>query len=156
MVGLAANSISQMLPYGMWLIPAATAQGVAIGGGIGAATGGVPGAISGALTGFAMGARTGLSATSFAMEYSNAVIEALENHNFNTLNPDEVAKGLMEPSVWEEANDRGVKRGLVIGAVDFMSAGLAGRVFKAGTFATRSQALGLFAAERAVFDPAGS
>ena len=161
MVGLAANSISQMLPYGMWLIPTAAAQGATLGGSIGAATGApagvvgaIPGAISGAGTGMVWGIRTGFGATSFAMEYSNAVIEALENHNFNTLNPDEVAEGLMEPSVWEEANDRGVKRGLVIGAVDFMSAGLAGRVFKAGTFATRSQALGLFAAERAVFDPA--
>ena len=161
MVGLAANSISQMLPYGAWLVPSAVATGVGTGTGIGAAVGStaggvgaIPGAIGGATTGFAYGVRTGFAATSFAMEYSNSVIEALENQGFNTLNPDEVAEGLMKQEVWDEANDRGVKRGLVIGAVDLLSAGLSGRVFKAGTFASTGTRAGVFALERAAFDPA--
>ena len=160
-LGLAANSVSQMLPYGMWLVPSAAASqavvGAGIGAGIGATAGGVgavPGAIAGAGTGAVWGLRTGMGATGFAMEYTNSVIEALEHNGFNTLNPDEVSEGLMKKEVWDEANDRGVKRGLAIGLVDFISAGLAGRVFKAGTFATRAQSLGLFTAERALFDPA--
>ena len=161
MIGLAANSLSQMLPYGMWLVPSAGASGVGIGAGIGGTAGStaggvgaIPGAISGGITGGVWGIRTGFAATSFAMEYSNSVIEALENQGFNILNPDEVAEGLMKQEVWDEANERGVKRGLVIGAVDMISASIAGRVFKAGTFASRPAVAALFAAERAVFDPA--
>lgn len=161
MIGLAANSLSQMLPYGMWLVPSAGASGVGIGAGIGGTAGStaggvgaIPGAISGGITGGVWGIRTGFAATSFAMEYSNSVIEALENQGFNILNPDEVSEGLMKKEVWDEANDRGVKRGLVIGAVDMISASIAGRVFKAGTFASRPAVAGLFALERAVFDPA--
>ena len=151
-LGLAANSISQMLPYGMWIIPSTTATGVGIGAVSGAPVGGV-GAVPGAITGGAWGLRTGFGATSFAMEYGNAFLEAMDSQGYNFLNPADVEMAIMDEKVWEETNDRGVKRGLTIGTVDFISAGLAGRVFKAGTLATRTTALGAFTAERFVFDP---
>lgn len=152
MLGLAANSISQMLPYGMWIIPSTTATGAGIGAVAGAPAGGV-GAVPGAITGGAWGLRTGFGATSFAMEYGNAFLEAMDSQGYNFLNPADVEMAIMDEKVWEETNDRGVKRGLTIGTVDFISAGLAGRVFKAGTLATRTTALGAFTAERFVFDP---
>lgn len=151
-LGLAANSISQMLPYGMWIIPSTTATGAGIGAVAGAPAGGV-GAVPGAITGGAWGLRTGFGATSFAMEYGNAFLEAMDSQGYNFLNPADVEMAIMDEKVWEETNDRGVKRGLTIGTVDFISAGLAGRVFKAGTLATRTTALGAFTAERFVFDP---
>jgi len=152
MLGLAANSISQMLPYGMWIIPSTTATGAGIGAVSGAPAGGV-GAVPGAITGGAWGLRTGFGATSFAMEYGNAFLEAMDSQGYNFLNPADVEMALMDEKVWEETNDRGVKRGLTIGTVDFISAGLAGRVFKAGTLSTRTAALGAFTAERFAFDP---
>ena len=151
-VGLAANSISQMLPYGMWIIPSTTATGVGTGAIAGAPAGGV-GAVPGAITGGAWGLRTGFGATSFAMEYGNAFLEAMDSQGYNFLNPEDVELAIMDEEVWAETNDRGVKRGLTIGTVDFISAGLAGRVFKAGNLASRTTALGAFTAERFAFDP---
>ena len=153
MTSLAANSISQMLPYGMWIIPSTTAMGTGTGAAIGGASGGVPGAIVGGKTGAVWGLRTGFAATSFAMEYGNAFIEAMESQGYNYLNPADVEAAISDEKVWAETNDRGVKRGLAIGTVDFISMGLAGRIFKASQLSGRGTALAAFAAERFTFDP---
>jgi|15BtaG_2_1085339.scaffolds.fasta_scaffold00299_10 hypothetical protein len=144
--GLAANSLSQMLPYGYKLI----AAGAAVGGGTGLVVGGPVGAVSG----IGYGVNTAMSAAGFVLEYTNAVIEAMDNLGYNYLDPLQVEKALMDKNVWAEANDRGVKRGLTISAVDFMAGRLAGNVFRAGALATRPQKIGLFVGERLLFDPA--
>ena len=153
MTSLAANSISQMLPYGMWIIPSTTAMGAGTGAAIGGTTGGAPGAVVGGKTGAVWGLRTGFAATSFAMEYGNAFIEAMESQGYNYLNPADVEAAISDEKVWAETNDRGVKRGLAIGTVDFISMGLAGRIFKASQLSGRGTALAAFAAERFTFDP---
>ena len=153
MTSLAANSISQMLPYGMWIIPSTTAMGTGTGAAIGGATGGLPGAIAGGKTGAVWGLRTGFAATSFAMEYGNAFIEAMESQGYNYLNPADVEAAISDENVWAETNDRGVKRGLAIGTVDFLSMGLAGRIFRASKLSGRGTALAAFTAERFTFDP---
>jgi len=154
MFTLAGESLSQLLPYGVKLIP--TFAGV--GAGTGAIVGSVaPGAgtLAGGLSGLGYGARTGFALTSFAMEYTNSVLDGLEKNNYNYLDPQQVEKGLEDQRVWDYANDVGVKRGAIIGSVDFLSAGLAGRVFKPSSkLISKGSKIGLFAAERAIYDPA--
>lgn len=151
---LAAESLTQLLPYGMKLIPALGAVGLGSGA-IAGLPGGATGAATGALTGFSYGVRTGFAATSFAMEYTNSVLEGLEKNDYNYLDPKQVEEGLSDQRVWDYANDVGAKRGAIIGAVDLITSGLVGRVFKPSSklASPGSKAL-LFGAERAVIDPA--
>ena len=151
---LAGESLTQLLPYGMKLIPALGAVGLGSGAVVGS-VGAAPGAAVTGLAGFSYGIRTGFAATSFAMEYTNSVLEGLEKNGYNYLDPKQVEKGLEDQSVWDYANDVGAKRGAIIGAVDLVTSGLVGRVFKPSTklASPGSKAL-LFGAERAVIDPA--
>ena len=154
MTTLAGESLSQLLPYGVKLIPTFAATGTVTGAVAGSIAPGV-GTLSGGLTGLGYGARTGFAATSFAMEYTNSVLDGLQKYDYNYLDPKQVEKGMEDQRVWDYANDVGVKRGAIIGAVDFLSSGLAGRVFKpASKLASRGTRIGLFAAERAIYDPA--
>ena len=154
MFTLAGESLSQLLPYGVKLIPTFAGVGAGTGAAIGSVAPGA-GTLAGGLSGLGYGARTGFALTSFAMEYTNSVLDGLEKNNYNYLDPQQVEKGLEDQRVWDYANDVGVKRGAIIGLVDFLSSGLAGRVFKpASKLSSRGAKLGLFAAERAIYDPA--
>lgn len=152
-LGLAAESMSQMMPYGLKIIPASIAAGAGTGAAIGVTGAGV-GAVPGAITGAGYGARTGWAATSLAMEYSNAVMDAMKNQGFDISDPNSVAKALSTQSVWDEGREIGLTRGIAIGAIDYLSGGLAGRVFKTGSVASKPAKVAAFAAERVVFDPA--
>ena len=148
---LAAQSMSQMLPYGYKLI----AGGTAAGAGTGAVYGSVvPGAgtLGGALTGAGYGFRTGFASTMVALEYTNAVMDAARE-KYNVMNPEELKMALQDQEVWDKGREIGLKRGLTIGAVDFFAMGLAGRVFKTGLLASRGARIAAVGAERVVFDP---
>jgi len=151
-VGLAANSISQMLPYGIKIIPTAMATGTATGAAIGSV---VPGAgtAAGAASGFGYGTMTGFSATSFALEYTNAVMDAMKEQGYDIMNANDVAKALQDDKVWDIGRERGLKRGIPIAVVDLLSQGLAGRVFSVGKTSARGTRLAVQAGERVVFDP---
>jgi hypothetical protein len=153
-MGLAAESMSQMMPYGLKIIPAAIATGTATGAAVGAVGGAGIGAIPAAITGGGYGARTGWAATSLAMEYSNAVMDAMKNQGFDISDPKSVEEALMNQSVWDEGREIGLTRGIAIGAIDYLSGGLAGRVFKTGSVATKTAKATAFATERVLFDPA--
>ncbi len=157
-LSFAANSISQMLPYGTKIIGISTGSGIATGAGIGATgfvsgPGGVLTTGAGAIAGGAWGLRTGFAATSLALEYTNAVMEAMTNNGYDVLNSNDVAIALSDENVWAEGKERGLKRGIPIAMVDMLSSGLAGRVFKVGKTANRGRRLGVQVGERMVFDP---
>tara|TARA_B110000858_G_scaffold198534_1_gene266415 strand:- start:9660 stop:20510 length:10851 start_codon:yes stop_codon:yes gene_type:complete len=161
MTQLAASSLSQILPYGWKVVAGAAATGF----GVGAVRGGVRtrnprAALASAVAGTGEGIYLGMSANNFIMEYTSAVLEAVHNKGYDATIPTEYAAALRDPEVWAEANDRGVKRGLAISAVDYMGLKLAGRVF-APALAMRSMGVkgalrvgGMFVAERFTFDPA--
>ncbi len=151
-VGLAANSISQMLPYGMKIIPSMAATGTAVGAGLGSV---VPGAgtAAGAASGFGYGTMAGFSATSFGLEYTNAVMDAMKEQGYDILDTNDVAKALQDDKVWEIGRERGLKRGIPIAVVDLLSQGLAGRVFSVGKTSARGTRLAVQAGERILFDP---
>ena len=151
---LAGQSLSMMLPYGSKIIASSTAAGT----GTGAVAGSViPGAgtAAGATTGFTWGFRTGFAATSIAMEYTNAVIDAISNQGYDINDPDSVAAALSDESVWAEGKERGLKRGVPIAIVDLITAKLAGNVFRTGSLASAPARVSALTAERMIVDPIG-
>ena len=155
----AFGSLAQLLPYGMKIVPTTTIAGVGIGAGIGAtgfATG--PGGVvttgAGAVTGGMYGFRTGMGLASLAMEYGNEMIDAITTQGYDITDPESVAAALGDESVWELGRERGLKRGIPIALVDFVSAGTVGKLFKVGSVATKGARIGAVAAERMLVDPA--
>ena len=150
----AASSFTQILPYGSYLIPSIVGSSVAAGAAIGGSTAGAPGALAGATTGLGYGVRSGMAASFFALEYTNSILDVMKEKGYDITDPLQVEKGLMDESVWSEGSERGVKRGIPIALVDFLGAGLAGKVFKVSKIAPIATRAGALAAERLVVDPA--
>ena len=148
-----ASSFTQILPYGSYIIPTFVASGIATGAAIGGSTGGAPGAVAGAAAGLGYGARAGMSASFFALEYTNSILDVMKEKGYDITDPLQVEKGLMDESVWSEGGERGVKRGIPIAIVDYLSAGLAGKIFKVSKIAPTATRVGALAAERVLIDP---
>ena len=153
-LAMAANSIGMMLPYGAELVTGSTAVGAAYGGGTGAMAGGV-GAVPGAIAGAATGLKVGMSLTALSMEYTNEYFAAMESNGYDVLNAKDVELAMQDDAVWALAKERGLKRGIPIALVDYLTAGLAGRVFQVGKTARRTKKIASQLAERAIFDPIG-
>jgi len=154
-VALMAESLTQLLPYGSWIVPLTTVGGALGGAGIGAATTGGAGAIPGGLIGAKKGFNTGMSLSSFILEYTNSLIEGFEKQGYDLTNPEEVKKAMSDKEAWKEGGELGVKRGIPILLVDLISKRLAGRVFSSlsGPFVSTGRKVAGQVAERAVFDP---
>jgi len=149
-----ASSFTQILPYGSYIIPSIVGTSVATGAAIGGSGGGAPGAVAGAATGLGYGVRAGMSASFFALEYTNSILDVMKEKGYDITDPLQVEKGLMDESVWSEGGERGVKRGIPIALVDFLSGGLAGKIFKVSKIAPAATRVGAMAAERVLVDPA--
>lgn len=153
---MAGTSLSQILPYGMKIVPAAIATGAGTGALTGLAGGPfaevtVPG---GAITGAGYGFRTGMAATSLAMEYTNSVLDVMREKGYDINDPNQVAEALSNEEVWSEGGERGLKRGIPIAVVDYLSAGLAGKVFKpTSVLAGTGRKIALQTLERGIVDP---
>ena len=143
---LAAESMSQMLPYGWKILAGSTVTGA----GAGFALGGPAGALRGGAQGF----RSGFAMTSLALEYTNAVMDAVKNKGYNAMDPTELKQALQDETVWDEGREIGLKRGIPIAMADYFGAKLAGRVFKTGSLTSRTRRVASGAVERTVFDPA--
>ena len=156
MLTLAATSITQMLPYASYIVPSAVATGAATGAIAGLAGGPfaevtVPG---GAIAGAGYGLRTGMAATSLAMEYTNSILDVMREKGYNLMDPKQVEAALTDEAVWAEGSERGISRGVPIAIVDYLSSGLAGKVFTTSKLATTPVKAAAFVGERLVFDPA--
>ena len=151
---LTAGSLSQMLPYGWKLFALGASTGTAIGAGYGALGFNPATVAGGAIAGFGYGARSAQAATAFAMEYTNAVLDAARNRGYDLMNPQELKAALQDENVWSEGAEIGLKRGIPIGLVDYLSGGLAGRVFKVGSVASKTTRIGAGLVERVTYDPA--
>jgi|14BtaG_2_1085337.scaffolds.fasta_scaffold00036_41 hypothetical protein len=153
-LAFAANSIGMMLPYGAEIVTSSVGVGAGIGAGFGATAGGV-GAVPGAIAGAGKGFKAGFALTALAMEYTNEYFAAMESEGYDVLNAKDVELAMQDADVWALAKERGLKRGIPIAMVDYLTAGLAGRVFQVGKVATRTKKIASQLAERAVFDPFG-
>ena len=156
---LASKSIGMMMPYGAQIIPMAGGKGAAIGAGYGAYGGNPVTVGAGALTGLGYGLRTGFAATTYAMEYTNSIIEVISEEGYDVYDPDSVVAALQDDNVWKKGGARGHARGIPIAIIDYLTMSLAGRIFQPANYViTKTGALkagGLLVAERAVLDPTG-
>jgi hypothetical protein len=156
---MAGTSLSQILPYGMKIVAGSTAVGAGTGAAIGstgflAGPTGIVSTPGGAIAGAVQGFRTGMAATSLAMEYTNSVLDVMREKGYDVNDPNQVAEGLSDDAVWAQGSERGIKRGIPIAVVDYLSGNLAGKVFKpTSILASRAAKVGTQVAERAIFDP---
>ena len=74
----------------------------------------------------AVGAAVG-AAGSYATERYRSPAEFFEEKGFDLSKPDDVHRMLADPEIMREAAERGIIRGLIIGAFDAVSMGVAGR-----------------------------
>ena len=171
----AAGSLSEMLPYGSKLIPNFMVKGSLIGAGIGFAKGFVAGttvtaatgagapvavpagivagginAVRQAIVGLVRGGQVGMGATILGMEYTNALIEAMEERGYDLFNPKDVEIALSDANVWKDGQSKGLARGIPIALIDIISAGVAGKIFSSTKGLTR---IALMTGERLVLDP---
>jgi len=73
------------------------------------------------------GAAGGAYAVSSAMEYANTLVDAMRDKGIDPGNPVEFLQAYQDASLMEDARQKGLKRGITIGAFDAITAGLAGR-----------------------------
>jgi len=154
MLGLAGNSMAQMAPYGWKIVLGSAGTGAATGAAYGALGANPYTVAGGAIVGAKWGTAAGMAATSYAMEYTNAVLDAGKNQGYDMMNPQDVELALQDQNVWNEGREIGMKRGIPIALVDFLGGGLAGKVFKVGSVASKGAKIGAQVAERAIVDPA--
>lgn len=161
---LAGSSLSQMLPYGSKIVASTTLAGAGTGAALGSQgfLTGPTGALTtagGAIAGATWGFRTGMAATSFAMEYTNEMMAAIQDYcakrGSSSLDPQMVSQALQTQDVWDEGRRRGFARGIPIAAMDLITARLAGNMLKVGTVASTGKKVAAQLAERAIADPLG-
>jgi hypothetical protein len=68
--------------------------------------------------------------SSGGMEYGAVITDVLQDKGVNLLDPNAISDALNNPKIMEEIKDKGTKRGLIIGAFDMLTMGLAGRFLK--------------------------
>ena len=72
--------------------------------------------------------RAGMTfAGSGAMEYTSVMADVLQDKGIDLMDPARVSMALRDPKVIDEIKEKGAKRGLIVGAFDALSMGLAGR-----------------------------
>lgn len=152
----AGASLSQIVPYGVKIIPSFAAAGASAGALAGLAGGPYAPLTSaaGALTGGGWGARAGFAATNLVLEYTNGVLDAGREAGYNMNDPEDAVRAFQDADVWARGKERGLKRGIPIAIMDLISSGLAGRVFTGVSVASRTRKAAGFVAERFTLDPA--
>lgn len=68
--------------------------------------------------------------SSGGMEYGSVMADVLQDKGVNMLDPNAISKALSDPKIMAEIKDKGEKRGLIVGAFDALTMGLAGRFLK--------------------------
>jgi hypothetical protein len=153
---LMANSLGMLLPIGTEVVSDPKLFAATFGTGAAAsaymASGtGNPLAVGGA--GLVGGLSTLQASVSFAMELENSILEAAEEAGFDMSDPVQAEQALASKEVWEKGRDIGVKRGLSIGLVELLTAGMGGKVFKVAKTASTTKKTAAFLGERLVYDP---
>ena len=146
-MALFTESMAQMGPYGMQILPQQIGAGAALGG------------WGGAL----MGARSAMSTTNFIMEYTATIFDEMQQLEhpdgtpYSITNPEDVYAALGNKEFMDKAADRGVTRGIPIALIDFLSANLAGRLFRPSVLSSKAGQIARLPLEQFIAGPiAGS
>ena len=70
---------------------------------------------------------TAAGLSSGGMEYGSVMADVLQEKRVNMLDANAVAKALADPEIMAEIKEKGAKRGLIIGAFDALTMGIAGK-----------------------------
>ena len=151
MASLFASSMSQQLPAGIRLVPSAVLSGFGAGFLLGL-LGGPGGALAGASTGAIQSFRASMAAVNFQVEYQNAFFDLMSEKGMNPNNPEDVLAAMQSQEHWDGTRERGLKRGVPIALVDYLSGAVAGRVFYS-PLASTGRRMAQLATEQAVFAP---
>jgi hypothetical protein len=127
-IGYAANSMSQMLPYG-WKIGVPIVGYRAYQGFRAGAPGGAKGRLLGTLGGTAKGVGETYAIASGLLEYTNAITEAATELEYDIRNPEDWKKALGDDRVWDNAATVGRARGIPIALMNMLAVRLGGKVF---------------------------
>ena len=73
---------------------------------------------------------TAAGLSSGGIEYGSVMADVLQDKGVNMLDANAVSKALSNPKIMEEIKEKGAKRGLIVGAFDALSMGMAGRFLK--------------------------
>ncbi len=150
---LAAESLSQMLPLTYTVVTSPLVSVVLADAAVRALEG-APAGPAGAGLGAVGGTIEGLAlASGFAMEYASSIFEVAGEKGYNMTNPDDVYKALTDDSVWQDGNERGLKRGIPISIVSLLGMRLAGNVVKTSALDGTVKRVGYNLVERATVDP---
>lgn len=76
----------------------------------------------------ARGVTAGVS--SGTMEYGSVMADVLQDKGVNLLDANAIEKALTDPKIIAEMKDKAAKRGLIVGAIDGLTMGLAGRFLR--------------------------
>jgi hypothetical protein len=155
----AGASLAQILPYGWKIIPSFIGAGATAGATVGATglvtgPGGVLTMGAGAVSGGMYGFRAGYAMTNLVLEYTNGVLDAGRELNYNMHDREEAGLAFQDPDVWERGRERGLKRGIPIALMDFLMTGLAGKVFKPIAVASKGRKIANYTAEALTLAPA--
>jgi len=143
MGSLFANSMSQMLPYGLKIaVPIMGARIVqrgrqgAIGGAAATAAvggeGGIPGLVVGAGLGAIEGAGETFAIASGLVEYTNAILDVAAEKGYDPTSPQDWKTAMEDDEVWKDARNRGLARGVPIALVNMLTVKMGGKIFGAG------------------------
>ena len=138
-----AQSISQWLNAGKYIIPATTATGAAVG-----SAGGGVGAIPGAVSGFGYGT----AMAGFMVEFNSSIVQAVQESGYDATDPKELEAALQDPEVFKRGATIGLARGIPIAIVDKFTAGIAGNLFSKGALSPLGARLLGVAAESVFVD----
>jgi hypothetical protein len=67
------------------------------------------------------------AASSVANEFGGSIVKAMEEKGYDLTNPSDIKKAWQDKDLMESAKQNGLERGLTIGAIDFITAGLASK-----------------------------
>ena len=67
------------------------------------------------------------AASSVANEFGSSIVNAMEEKGYDLTNPADIKKAWQDKDLMESAKQKGLERGLTIGAIDFITAGLASK-----------------------------
>lgn len=92
------------------------------------------GITAGAVGGGPAGMAAGVGLGSFAAEYGTKVLESLQEEGINPEDPTSLQGAFEDPELMDRTINRAIKKGVPIGVLDGLTAGLAGRFVNAAGF----------------------
>ncbi len=124
------ESVLQFFPSLFWNSLEQGVKGFTAGATGGGITAGVPGAIGGGMAGLNLGLISAGGMTSYNMEYTGKIFEALQEMGVDITDGNQLVDAFNNQELWQQAEDKAIAKGVPIALMDMVSFGVAGRLRK--------------------------